>query len=78
MAYAQVEPFGPEREDLRFALICTTMANAWRGKDARPFKLQDFVLDFSPRKSGQSAEQMEAFMKVFANTHNAALQARKG
>lgn len=44
MAYYQVEPFGEEREDLRAALICQTMANINRGKNTTPFKLDDFML----------------------------------
>ena len=46
MAFAQVEPFGPERADLRAAIIACTMANAWRGKNQRPFRVSEFMPKF--------------------------------
>jgi hypothetical protein len=42
-AFADVEPFGPERDDQRFGSISTTIANVFRGKGQRPYKLKDLT-----------------------------------
>lgn len=56
-----------EREDRRFALIATILANANRNpkRRARPFRLDDFV----PRKGGtkrQTAEEQAAILAAAA------------
>lgn len=43
MVFAQLEPFGERRADLRAAIVATTVANANRGKNQRPFKVEDFM-----------------------------------
>jgi hypothetical protein len=37
-------PVGPVREDLRAALIACVIANGNRGKHARPYGIEDFLL----------------------------------
>lgn len=50
-AFERVEgPFGDRRLDSLAALICTTVANAWRGK-RKPYELKDFILQWG-KKSG--------------------------
>lgn len=44
--YAILEPFGEERADLRAAIVATVIANVFRGKKQRPFKLSDFMPKF--------------------------------
>jgi hypothetical protein len=45
--YAKLEPFGEERDDIRIALLCQTMANMWAKKsDGSAFTISDFLLDF--------------------------------
>lgn len=46
MVYAQVEPFGEERADLRAALISSVIANVNRDpkKRSKPFDVTDFML----------------------------------
>ena len=46
--YAQLEPFGAERDDLRAGIIASTIANANRTKKTRPFKATDFMPHFGP------------------------------
>jgi len=47
MQYAQVEPFGEERADVRAAIVATTVANCMgREKGKPPFKLADFMPQF--------------------------------
>lgn len=49
MAYAQLEPFGEEREDLRAGIVASTIANANRDpkKRKKPFAPEDFIPDFA-------------------------------
>jgi len=48
MAFAQLEPFGEEREDLRTGIVASVFANAHRDpkKQKRPFTPKDFTVDF--------------------------------
>ena len=47
-AYAEVEPFGEERADLRIAQLAALIANAHRDpKRTTAFKAKDFMFDFA-------------------------------
>lgn len=50
MAYADLEPFGEERADLRMAIGTASLANImyqlWTGKRDAPFKVEDFMPKF--------------------------------
>jgi len=52
MAYAQLEPFGEERADLRAGIVAATVANTARDprKRARPFAARDFMPRFGRRR----------------------------
>ena len=55
-AFAQLEPFGEEREDLRAAIVAATVANTARDpKKQRAFVPSDFMPDFE--REPQSWEQ---------------------
>lgn len=45
MAYAELEPFGPDAEAWRAGVIASTIANVYRDskKRAQPFTAQDFM-----------------------------------
>lgn len=45
MAYAQIEPFGEERQDVRQAIIACTVANSVPRK-GRPYTVNDFMPKF--------------------------------
>lgn len=63
MAYYQIEPFGEQRADLRNAINSCVMANAWRGKNSRTFKLSDFIPDFLRKpKAQQTEKEMKALL----------------
>jgi len=48
--YAQIEPFGEERADLRAGIVASVVANAMgRKKGQRAFKPKDFIPQFQPR-----------------------------
>ena len=46
MAYFRLEPFGERRADLRAGIIASTVANAHRARESRPYRPQDFMPDF--------------------------------
>lgn len=62
-AFAELEPFDEERNDLRTAQVCRTMANMWRGKDSEAVTLGDMLLRFgdtpTPVKSVQKQSWQE-------------------
>ena len=43
MAFYQLEPFGDFRADLRSAIVASTLANAHRSKEGKPFIPEDFM-----------------------------------
>jgi len=65
MAFAQVEPFGEERADIRSAIIACTMANSMRGKKQRAYRIKDFLPKFGPSKP-QSIEEMQKILGMIA------------
>jgi len=56
IAYAQIEPFGEERADLRAAIIASTVANTARQRGSRAFKPEDFMPQFGGRKAPDEQE----------------------
>jgi hypothetical protein len=60
MAYFQLEPFGERRADLRAGIIASTVANAHRAKDSRPYKPQDFMPDFESGRTEDDAADLLA------------------
>lgn len=70
--YAEREPFGEERADLRSAIIACVMANAGRGKSARRFKPSDFMPKFHQKVTRQTPDQMRAVLRGYGAAHNAA------
>jgi len=61
LAYAQLEPFGEERGDLRAAIVASVMANRWRGKNERPTTPMDFMP--YAKKRQQSPEEIKAELR---------------
>jgi hypothetical protein len=60
MAYAQLEPFGEERDDLRMGIVASTIANANRGKGQKAYKPTDFIPDFEPETEEQAQARLMA------------------
>lgn len=63
MAYAEIEPFGEERADLRAGIVASTIANVNRGKNKRAYKAQAFMPRFE-RKRKQGAAEMVTFFRT--------------
>lgn len=73
IAYEQIQPGSPLREDIHAALICSVLANVNRTK-GKKYKVDDFLLDFSEGKSGRPKtvkalknKMMAAFKAMGAN-----------
>lgn len=54
LAYDQIEPFGPQREDLRTGLICSTVANHSMSPPKKPVRASDFMLFAEPQPNRSS------------------------
>jgi len=67
IAFFRISPYGPWREDLRMATICSTMANVWRSSSSRSFTPQEFMPDFTP-KQPQTVEDMQHRILVSARS----------
>lgn len=77
IAYDHIEPFGERRADLRAGIVAAVTANAFRGKDSKPFQASDFMPDFDKKLQQQTPEEMFNRLRIHAETHNASLK-RKG
>lgn len=73
MAYATLEPFGPEREDQRAGVVAATLANINRDSKLRPEPYS--VEDFFPRHDtpvipaedlGPTPDQLESKLRNWA------------
>jgi hypothetical protein len=71
MAYAEADPFTEQRADWRAAMVASTVANAFRGKQQRSFQPSDFMPKFGERRRIMTAEQMKAILKTGTATFNA-------
>ena len=70
MAYARLEPFGPEADDHRLAQLLALIANVNRDPKRRktPWTPEDFLPNRAPRRSGEVAElrpRIDAAMAAF-------------
>lgn len=65
IAYASLEPFGPEVESFGHAMTAATIANVNKGKNQKAFRVNDFmpkveVQDQTPEQMIQIAEMFTA------------------
>jgi 2C-methyl-D-erythritol 2,4-cyclodiphosphate synthase len=56
MVFARLEPFGSEADMQGHALTSSVIANANRGKNDKPYKVEDFMPKY---KKTSSPEQMK-------------------
>ena len=64
LAFYRLEPTGDERADLQAGIIASTIANANRGKNTKPFKPTDFMPRFEPEDEEEQAAKMIAKMQL--------------
>jgi len=62
MSYWQIEPFGPEREDMRHGVVAATIANVNRDPKTvpEPFDAADFFPRLSAVRSSEDSETVVA------------------
>jgi hypothetical protein len=66
LAFAEIEPFGEARADLRAGIIAATVANAL-SSGRKNYSASDFMPDFSGEKKEQSRiEEMKARIQMAA------------
>jgi hypothetical protein len=68
--FEMLEPFGPEREDLRIASVVATLLNIHRDRTKKPFDIADCIIKFGdaapPAKGPKSKGQDWRIMKAVA------------
>lgn len=75
MDYAELEPWGGAREDLRAGLVASITANANRNpKKSKSFKPEDFFPNLKPRSKKKAAlstpEEWDAFTAALTSGRN--------
>ncbi len=65
IALEQMEPTGPERDDIRFAMLAAIVGQIAGGKGDKVFKQFMQAFDFDNQKKGQTAEQMKSMLMGF-------------
>lgn len=78
-AFNRIQPIGAKRMDFYFSYLMTAIHNIAVGfsgsKDAKQFKMEDFVpnwtgIEKEEESDVMSAEEMKDFWKSFADVHN--------
>lgn len=77
LAYFELEPFGPLQDDMRSGQIAVLMANAYRKKNSRAIKLDDFYPHMREIKPRQNAKAKWQSAKLWAMQWNAAIDAQQ-
>lgn len=60
MAYSRLEPWGEERDDLRMGIIASTIANANRGRNQKPYRATDFIPSFEQETEDEAQSRLMA------------------
>jgi hypothetical protein len=63
MAFSTLEPFGSDADNLGHAITASTIANVNRGKNDKPYKVEDFMPKFE--KENKSTDQMIQVAEMF-------------
>lgn len=66
MAFYQLYPFGPERDNLHAAIIASTVANVHRGRNQQPVKPDDFMLKTHDDRPNKGFDELVAFLSANA------------
>ncbi len=65
MAFAQIEPFGEARADLRMGILASVIANANRAKGGKTFEPSDFIPVFDAEPEPELTEEGAALIAQF-------------
>jgi hypothetical protein len=73
MAFSQVEPLGGARDDYRFAMLSSLIANANRDpkKHPQPYDFEDFMPDWWQERQAQSLMMKFRAISEAVNARNA-------
>ena len=65
VAFDAIDPIGAGRGDLQAAIVASTIANVWRPKNKRAYKIQDFIPKFKrPKKRRQTWQQQLTMVEM--------------
>ncbi len=79
IAFAEMEPFGEARADMRAALIASTIANVNRGRGVRAFSIGDFMLRFEEDvRKGTDPAIIEQRLRAYTLLRNGLIDKKKG
>lgn len=70
LAFYQLYPFGPERDNLHAAIIAATVANVHRGKQQTPFTPDSFMLKTGDDRPNKGFDELVAFLNANAVEKN--------
>lgn len=60
--FDKYHPIDDSREDARSALVCRTIANAWRGKGQPAFTVRDFMPDYG--RKNKKLGNLQKFLMI--------------
>ena len=63
MEYAELEPFGPHRDNFHAAMVATILANAFRGQNKAPVKMSEFFYKDQRSAQDEADAQMLAALR---------------
>ena len=75
MAYSQIEPFGPEREDQRFGVLAALIANVNRDSKTKPEpftvdeffpRYEDLLAQLNPADAGPPPDKLQSKLTAWA------------
>lgn len=66
LAFYQLYPFGPERDNLHAAIVASTIANSNRTRNQKPFKPDDFMLKTHDERPERGFDELVAFLSANA------------
>lgn len=67
MAFSTLEPFGADADNLGHAITASTIANVNRGKNQKPYKVDDFMPKFERQEQSTDHMMQVAQMLTIAN-----------
>lgn len=65
MAFQRLEPYGPERADMRAGIVASTIANVHAGGKRKAYTPADFMPKFDRRVKKQTMAEMKANWMAF-------------
>lgn len=67
IAFNNLDPITQDRGDAQAAMMCSTLANVWRGHWQRNYTVRDFMPDYGGQKKTEKPTQRQQFMQACAS-----------